>query len=494
MKNFLQIERDRTNYHLNPLKNTVHRSSLTAPNLPRSETWLSFVNHFFLKRRYKSIALKISAVDKNGIYLDSYTIQVQNPKVYNINLNNLFYNLKTNNFLIEFFSEKNLFIPFPAVMINHVGRDFCNSVHSYNRVLNDIFEDDKINKNYVPEASFDLKINNKYDTFFNLTAGISGIDKEQICINYKKDKLNIKKKIIISLPRLSYRSFSLSNILKKKLSGGIIKILQPKQKMFYGRMLAGRINKKTGSFSANHSYYDSSGTKEYFKSFNSYRTYPYFEGYKNMITMYPVFSPSKLDIKIQVLSNNKMYISNSHKFSSNSSNPLNLIINDFVDSKNLKNVTAFSILAFSKKRKIPTRLNHQLIYGNINETNSLQCSINVSLINENFFIPKKKTGFIWGQVISSKIYDSKLGICLKNPDGKNEKIKIKFYSEDGLVKTIFKNLKIKESLIFDINKLFKNSKKLKFYWYVIESLSADLSSYSFHSNKISGNSSGEHNF
>ena len=65
-------------------------------------------------------------------------------------------------------------------------------------------------------------------------------------------------------------------------------------------MLAGRMDKKTGAFSANHSYYDSSNTQEYFKSSESLRLYPYFEGYTNQITMYPVFSPSQLNVRIKV--------------------------------------------------------------------------------------------------------------------------------------------------------------------------------------------------
>lgn len=494
MKDYLQVQKDRINYHFQPFKNTVHRSSLTAPNLPEANTWVSFINHFLMKRGYKSVALKLSAVNKFGKLLDSRTIQIEEPKVYSFNLNKIFNNLKINNFLIDFYSGKNLFIPFPAVIITHLGKDFCNTVHSYNRVLNDIFEDDKINKNYVSEASFDLKINKKYDTFFNLSSGILDLKNEEVLISYVKNKFKISKKIKVSVPRLSYKSFYLSKILSNNLEGGIVKIHQPKQKLFYGRMLAGRINKKTGAFSANHSYYDSSKTKEYFQSSQSLRTYPYFENFTNQITMYPVFSPSKLDIKIMIFSGGNTFISPKFKFSSNSLKPLNIIINDFVALKKLKNVSAFTLIAESNGRKIPTRLNHQLIYGNINKNNSLQCSINVSLTNQKVFIPKGKTSFTWGQVINHKDYDSKLGICFKSSNGKNEKVKIKFYNNLGLVKSFSKNLNTKKSIIVDINKLFGNSKNFKFYWYTAKSSNPNLSAYAFHVNKISGNSSGEHNF
>ena len=165
MKSYLEVQKDRIKYHAQPFKNTVHRSSLTAPCLSNSNTWISFINHFLLKRKYKSVALKLSAINDQGNLLDTQTIQIDKPIVYSFNLNEIFSKFKAKNFLIDFFSERNLFIPFPAVIITHVGKNFCNVVHSYNRILNDVFEDDKINKNHVSEASFDLKLTNNYDTF-----------------------------------------------------------------------------------------------------------------------------------------------------------------------------------------------------------------------------------------------------------------------------------------------------------------------------------------
>ena len=494
MKSYLQVQRDRVKYHSHPFKNTVHRSSLTAPNLKSCDTWVSFINHFLLKRNYKSVALKLSAVDKNGILLDSVTIQIDKPIVYCLNLSNIFLNLKANNFLIDFFSEKNLFIPFPAVIITHFGKDFCNVVHSYNRVLNDIFEDDSINKNHVSEASFDLRLSKKYDTFFNLNSGISNLKNEIVSINCVKDKFKFNKKIKVSIPKLSFKSFYLSKILPKKFEGGIVKIKQPKQKLFYGRMLAGRLNKKTKSFSANHSYYDSSRIKEYFQSSESYRTYPYLKGLVNKITMYPVFSSSKLRINLKIYSQNKTFISPAINFSSNSSQSLNICVNDYINSNNLKDVTAFSLIAKSKNRKIPTRMNHQLIYGDEKKDNALQCSINLSLTNKQVFVPKHKTGFVWGQAINHNNFSSYVGFCFKSSEGQKDKIKINFYNETGKIKTLTKSLGPKKSFIVEISKLFKNSKKLEFYWYTASSKRHDLSAYSVHINEKTGNASGEHNF
>ena len=179
MKDYLQVQKDRIKYHVQPFKNTVHRSSLIAPRMEKADTWISFINHFLIKRGYKSVALKINAVDKNGHLLDSKTIQIEEPKVYSINLSQLFEKIKVNNFLIDFFSERNLFIPFPAVIISHLGKDFCN-----------------------------------------ISSGILDIKDKEVYITYEKKKYKVKKKIKVSLPRLSYKSFYLSKILPKNIDGG----------------------------------------------------------------------------------------------------------------------------------------------------------------------------------------------------------------------------------------------------------------------------------
>tara|TARA_E500000178_G_scaffold183468_1_gene181892 strand:- start:1405 stop:2889 length:1485 start_codon:yes stop_codon:yes gene_type:complete len=494
MKDYHKVQKDRIKYHAQPNKNTVHRSSLIAPELPNANTWIGFVNHFLIKRNYKSVAMKISAIGGNGNLLDSSTLEINEPIVYSINLSDIFKNVKAKNYLIEFFSEKNLFIPFPAVIISHQGKDFCNVVHSYNRVVNDIFEDDQVNQTQVSEASFDVNINSKYDTFFNLSSGVSSINDKFLKLSYEKNKKKLTKNIKVNVPRLSYKSFYLSKIFKKKLDGGTVRIKQPKQSLFFGRLFAGKINKKTKAFSANHSYYDVSKNKEYFSSSQSYRTYPYLSNLANKIIMYPIFSPSKLNIQLKVFDKDKSHLSQQIEFSSKSKTPLILNVNDFVNAKNLKNVTAFTLIARSKNKKIPTRLSHQLIYGQKSNVNPLNCSINVILHNEKMFVPKNKTGFAWGQFISHKSYNSKIGFCFASPEKGSAILNIDFYNSNGLFKSIEKILNPEESLILNSDQILKNSNKIEFCWYVAKCTRSDLTAYSVHGNMVSGNFSGEHNF
>lgn len=493
MKQYLKVQSDRKKYHLNPLKNTVHRSSLLAPTMQGAETLITFINHFLIKRNYKSVALKISAIDQHGNLIDSNTSEVFEKRVYTLNLTKMFSKDKVKNFLVEFFSDKNLFVPFPAVIVSHTGKDFCNVVHSFNRILNDVFENDQINYENVAESSIDVINNEKFDTFFNLASGMKDIN-GFLNIAYEKENKKFSKKIKVSLPRLSFKSFYLSKILPKKSEGGTIKIEQPKPEFFFGRMLAGRINKKTGAFSANHSFYDSSKTKEYFNSKLSYRTYPFFKDFSNKVVFYPIISKCDLDIKIDIKDKKNNFSSKNYKFKSNSKTPLEIDISEIVKKNNLKNLNAFTVTALSSKGKVPTRINHQLIYGGREKNHSLDCSINVSLTNDTVFTPKNKKSFVWGSALANKNYKSNIGFCFKKNGGLEEEVEIDFYSEKEMLISKKFNLKPSEAKTFNIKDLIDLNENFQYVWYVAKSLRPDLNAYSVHKHNVSENSSGEHNF
>ncbi|SVE42232.1 uncharacterized protein METZ01_LOCUS495086, partial [marine metagenome] len=236
-------------------------SSLLVPRFEQAETNISFVNHFFIKRNIQDVSLKVTAVNKNGQIIDSITYEIDEPKVYSLFLDEMFSDKSlTSLYIVEFFSGKNLFIPFPAVIINHIGVDFTNSVHSYNRILNDIFEDDEINRNHVRESSFDVLIDDNHDTFFNLVSGPFEID-DNLEISLRNEERTLESRLDISQKRLSASNYFLGDLITKEVKENIsakqysdqATILPPKQNLFYGRLLLGVMNKKTNAFSANHS-------------------------------------------------------------------------------------------------------------------------------------------------------------------------------------------------------------------------------------------------
>ncbi len=494
MKSLLDVEANRVNYHKVTNKNTVHRSSLIVPRFEQATSNISFINHFLLKRNNTDVVLKMTAINNEGFIKDSLSIEINEAKVYSFNLEACFEDVQNiKEYLIEFYSDKNLFIPFPAVIINHIGSDFINSVHSYNRVLNDIFEDDKVNKHHVVESSVDVTINSDYDTFFNFATGPFKV-KDGLQISLTQDDKK-SKQIQLEMNRLTNKNIFLSNYYDQNIqSEAILKILQPKQTLFYGRLLAGKINKKTQAFSANHSYYDSSSTKEYFDNNLSMRTYPFFSNCLNKAIMYPIMSPSSLDVYAEIYNENETFKSDIKNINSPSEKVISFDINQLVEKSEFKNVSLFKIVARSSEGKIPTRVNHQLIYGDKNTSSELQSSINVSLLNESIFTPKTKTGLAWGQVVVDKSYESRLGICFYDNSGNADSISIEFYNETGLLKTINKELKPNGSLVFDTNFFNKLNSSNEFIWYVAKCKRADLQAVSFHYHIPSGNASGEHSF
>jgi len=500
MKKFKEVETTRRDYHKDPTLNSIHRSSLLVPELPDSEVEISFLNHFLLKRNYSKVACKITAIDTNGNKIESKLFTIDKPIVYTIKLSGMT-DQKVSNYIIEFFAAENLFIPFPAVMINHRGKNFINQVHAFNRILNDVFEDDAINKNQVKEASIDMIINEKTDTFFLFTAGPLPC-KEPIQIEILTDNSSYLKKLDLDIPRFGLKNVSLKKSFDKIPFGstGIIKIAQPKQFLFYGRMLAGQ-TQNDGSFSANHSYYDSSTMYEYWDDNRpSSRFYPFFKELSNKVRMYPILSPSELDIFINLYDNDGELISENNvgTLSSPSNRFIGIDVNSIINKNSIQfsKVSTFAVITKVTTGKMPTRIGHQLIYG----AGGLDSSIAVSLLNSNVFIPKSKGSFKWGQTIIGGDYDSVVGIVADPTENREidyHDLSVKFYNKNGLITERNWQIKNKTSLKFQISKELSEidkSNEPDYVWCTVEGKTPGVHFFSLAYNKISKHSSADHGF
>ena len=115
------------------------------------------------------------------------------------------------------------------------------------------------------------------------------------------------------------------------------------------------------------------------------------------------------------------------------------------------------------------------------------------------FTPSGKNKIIWGQVICDNNFVSRLGFVFMDPDGLEDQIKIDIYNEKGFVKNFKLDLYPNKSIQLSSDQI-KNKKdqnydeKSNFYWYLAKSSRQDLTAFSFHYNKISGDGSGEHSF
>lgn len=477
--------------------NSVHRSSLLAPKMDRASTQVAFLNHFLIKRGIKAVTCKMSAIDDDGKLAGSATLPVDAPIVYTINLEAEFPELEhINQYVVEFFSHDNLVVPYPAIMINHIGEDFINVVHSYNRVLNDIFEDEQVNKISVMEASIDVVDDGRHTTFFTFCAGPLDPGGELEVLR-SDNGVDTTSRLTMAPGRLACQTARLSDLaLEGELKPStVIKISQPRQRLFYGRMLAGVMNRQTGAFSANHSYYDTSEFPEYFDNDYSARTYPYFPEFLNSITIYPIMSPGLYDVQINLAGSDGSYSSEPRAIVSPGGAPVSISIDALATTAGLSDCSAFEVVVTARNgEKIPTRVMHQLVYGDRTGRSRLNSSVAVGLINRSVFRSTGKTGLCWGQMVLHRDYHSRTGICFDVAEGEPAEVSVQLYSGSGLFHEWSETLAPGYSLIFGNDSIPAPDEPAGCIWYVVRSSRPDVSAQSFHVHKISGNASGEHSF
>tara|TARA_B100000029_G_scaffold407532_1_gene408494 strand:- start:1743 stop:3236 length:1494 start_codon:yes stop_codon:yes gene_type:complete len=497
MKSMSKLFDEKSAYHANPSENTVHRSSLLVTEMPETTAEITFLNHFFLKRNYKNVGCRITGIDPEGGRIKSVLYPITEPRVYEFNLSKEFSG-HASNYLVEFFAAENLFIPFPAVMINHRGQGFHNTVHVNNRILNDVFENDQINARDVQESAIDVQINDDGSTFFIFATGILPVQ-NVLDIELQTNAETINKEISVNLPRLSSRLFILKDIFPNvNISNGAatLKIKQPKQPLFFDRLIAG-ILRNDGAFTANHSYYDSTEVLDYWKDqHEAYAVYPFIKSLDNSIRVYPIMTPSNLRMFISIHNKEGQTLAKLPvgEISSPGGEILEASVNEVITNQGYKlsDVASFCLWAQSELEKLPTRINHQMIYRD----KGLGCSINTSLTNESHKSWNAANKLSWGQLLVGRDYKTWLGFVFRRPNGASHTLKITYYDKAGKIHTTEKELPARGSVIVNVTAEFgePESDEARYIWYTAECQRQDLSAWTVSQNLTTGHCSGEHSF
>jgi hypothetical protein len=501
MKPFREVEETRRQYHAEPTANSVHRSSLLVPELPGAVAEISFLNHFRLKRGYQHVALKITGVDVSGRQIQSRLFPIREPRVHTFRLTGMF-ERPAAAYVVEFYAAENLFIPFPAVMINHHGAGFFNSVHAYNRGLNDVFEDDAINAHPRPEASIDVRIEDDVDTFVVFTAGPRGCpvaDAATLAVELTTPARTFQATRTLTTPRFCSTTLGLKELFPDLPCGatGVLRIHQPTQFLFYGRMLVGT-RSGDGAFSANHSYYDCSGFEEYWpEPGRSTRTYPFFKDLSNRVRMYPIMSPSELALAVEIRDEAGAPLAtlNAGRVVSPGVHPIDVEIGALAREAgvDVDRIGSFVVIADTLDGRMPTRVNHQLVYG----SGRLEASINVSLTNSNVFVPPNKSGFTWGQVPAGRDLSSRFGIVANTLNGDAADVDVTIYGEQGMVVEFRKRLPSGGAIQCDPDDLGltrPDSGDPEYLWVVARSSRPDISLFTATRHRTTGHCAGDHGF
>ena len=498
MKEFEQVEAGRRAYHADATLNSVHRSSLLVPRLAGASVDISFLNHFLLKRGYGRVACRVTEVDGAGRRIQARLVPIDEPRVYTLTLSDDAHD-ETTDFIVEFFGADNLFIPFPAVMVNHRGPNFLNMVHSYNRVLNDVFEDDNINTKVQLEAAIDVRLEHDVSTMLVMQAG------QQPCrgvvdLRLKREGADEQKTIALDLPRFGHREIQLGSLFGGvgAARGGILTVQQPHQPMFFGRLLVGQ-RSADGAIAANHSYYDSSDTAEYWDDDRpSVRLYPHIAELETLLRVYPIQSPSRLKFEIGAFGVDGTRLGDHQvgELSSPGDRYLDVSISDLLRGRGSKDIAAFAVIARPLGGMTPTRINHQLVYRD----GGLESSINMSLTNPNIFAPPGKRGYAWGQWPIGPAIDSWLGVTTNSPDGEACAVEFSLYDQTGFLARRELSLRpggahvLRPSEVLTEYKALSDGEGVDYLWYTLESARADVFGYTITRHKVSRQCSGEHAF
>lgn len=500
MKSFKAVEATRRGYHADAARDSVHRSSLLVPALPNAAVDVSFLNHFLLKRGYPRVGCRVSEIDGEGTRIRTNLIQIDAPRSYTFKLSEGAHP-DCASFMVEFFAAENLFIPFPAVMVNHRGKGFLNSVHSYNRVLNDVFEDDAINSVNQREAAIDVRVDEQVCTFLVFSAGQLPCE-GALDVRLDHEGRRYERAVPVSVSRFNHRVVNLRDIFPalNRVTGGVLTVQQPRQPMFYGRMLVGRAT-ADGAFSANHSYYDSSGVAEYWEDGRpSVRLFPFLRTLDNRLRFFPILSPGRLHLAVtpRDAAGHALGRIEVGTLESPGGEPVDVSVNDACRAAGIDpmQVSAFAVEATPEQGGTPTRVNHQLVYGG----GGLESSINMSLVNPNVFTPAGKAGFTWGQLPIGGTFESQLAITTNEPNGESCEVDLRFYDENGLVAEHRLHLVagtatiLKPEDVLPDTTLARTEKGLEYVWFELRAKRPDIYGYAVARHRQTGHCSGEHSF
>jgi hypothetical protein len=497
MKKLLDVEKTRGEQHADNQQNSFHRSSLLVPALPNSDVAISFLNHFLIKRGITSVGCKVTAIGKTGQRLVSHLTIIDEPRVYTMYLQRDF-KVEAASFLVEFFSSENIFVPFPAVMVNHRTKNALSGVHSFNRVLADVFEDDDVNAIHVKEAAIDIVQDPALSTFFVLAAGPFNLQ-APITLRLSNHDSELTHTLNVKIPRFTQQLFELQDVVPawSQLQGTLF-IDQPDQKLFYGRLFVGQIAKDE-SFVGNHSYYDSSHVEGEFWNNNapSFRTYPVIKELDALIRFYPIMSPSVL--KISVIFNDSIGAplgkTPERVLTSPSKDNFELDIRkSALDAGvDINDVNSFTVHALPISGNTPTRINHQIVY----RRSAIESSINISLQNYSVLHSKSKSRTSWGQLINSPEFETWLSITNDGYEFPISTVEVKLFDENGYVGSESVDVPMRTALTIDIpTMLLRNhvTTRSEFLWYEFECPNYFLTAFSISRHIKSNHCTGEHSF
>jgi hypothetical protein len=517
MKPFKSVEETRKTYHQFPERNSVHRASAIFPIFDRAHYGnnLTFLNHWLVKRGIPEIAARHTIRDADGTRLGQVYSVVDQKKAYSIDLEEVMSSagieddLRTGSWEVEYFSARNMFIPYPAVVQNVHNDGFVNQVHAYARVLNDFDEDRAVNQMKVSEASVDVVIDEAHDTFVTLINGPVAAKGEKVVFRLADEAGTMETR------EISYDAapFETTTLYLSEVFGadfGVVRkdrsltVDQPYLGLFYNRLFAGIVQRGGDrALSANHSYYDNSGVREYFdadpaRDRHANMTLPLIPDLPLTARLYPIVSPADLDFHAayyDAAGDRITLRENIAKMSADGgSEIIEVMLSDLAPGPE---ATAVDFFVTTPGAGVPTRITLQVCYG---KQGRLATSINLSMHSPYVFVPEHKVGLNWMAVCGLPDIENRVAICHTSPipDDATHDVRATLYrDQDEEVLTTDLTLVGHSGFGEELSSLMPGYKEFlggRNGFIYLESKSPFLRSLTIQTHSRTGHSAGEHSF
>lgn len=236
------------------------------------QTCLYFLNYWALKRNIFDVTLRLTLRNMAGEELLMMHHDCLHVGANELHINRILRDADLENSCsegsveIEFFSEQNLFVPFPAVTIRYFSEDWHTVAHSSQRILAEISGDQNIDAlKQAVEGNQTIHANEDYAPFFVIHNGPQQYLDEDFILEVKSDSGRVRE---VSIPDTKWapfqtRIFELDSLmdLREFLNGegGSYRIKYTVSGVF-PRLIAGFKDVKTGAWSVDHTNFATEAT------------------------------------------------------------------------------------------------------------------------------------------------------------------------------------------------------------------------------------------
>lgn len=289
-------------------------------------TRILFMGYWVLKRHIKEILCIATLRSNTGKVLYRSTEMFLKPKAYHIELQDYMKNSGLSllepffgSLEVEFFSLVPLVFPYPATVLNYYGPSFCTVVHTAQRIYNDYDDMISNSETSVPEAGFNLYVEDDKEPFFSLINGIEPVHQCKLHMtfyNTQQESLNYELNLGQLNPYQMLMVYPSQYVdLKAFLKGrvGTAKI-HFHVNWIFPRLIVGNMQKSPSTISITHTYYDCSdakSSKNYWKSaepgwYPASLMIPLTLTDKQFtnVYFYPIYSPTHFTIDVEIYQQN----------------------------------------------------------------------------------------------------------------------------------------------------------------------------------------------